>query len=300
MKYKLLAGAMALALIGCAEKSADETSASAEAIDAASSAVTESRDAEAVPDIGLDAAPGVAFDYSYSFRLADDRIASAQQSHAEACERLGTTRCRISDVRYGLSENGNVEAQTQFKLDPALARRFGADAIDSVKQWDGVLADTAIGGEDVGSQITASQQRSAGIGAEIDRIEARLKQPGLSKTERSDLAQRLSSLKGQTEEEQSKRRDGEARIASTSVSFRYVGKGGLPGIGHDNPFEKAGATFLQSGGTALSLILTTGAALLPWALVLALLIAIWRSGPVRRLRASAKVKASEQPKEANS
>lgn len=290
MKNKLLAGAMALALIGCAEKSADQVAAEAEAADAAETAIAESAEIEEVPDIGLDAAPGVAFDYNYSFRLDDDRIASAQQSHAEACERLGTARCRVTDVRYGLSESGNVEAQTQFKLDPGIARRFGSDAIDSVKQLDGILAEAAIGGEDVGSQIAASQQRSAGASSEIERIEARLKQAGLAKSERSELTQRLTDLKGQTDQEVAKRRDGEARIASTSVSFRYVGHGGLPGIGHDNPFEKAGATFLQSGGTAVSLLLTTGAALLPWALVLALLIAIWRSGPVRRMRATITTK----------
>jgi hypothetical protein len=300
MKNNLFAGAMALALIGCAEKSAEQGAAEIEAANAARNAIAESAESEIVPHVGLESAPGVAFDYSFSFLLDDDRIAGVQQSHAAACEQLGTTRCRITNVRYGLSESGNVEAKTQFLLDPGIARRFGADALDSVKELEGVLAEAAFAGEDVGSEIAASQQRSADANSEIKRIETRLKQPGLTTTERSELAQRVSNLNGQTDQEQAKRRDGEARIASTSVAFRYTGNGGLPGIGHDNPFKNAGSTFLQSGGAALSLLLTVIATLLPWALVLALLIFIWRSGPVRRLRASGKAKSPVKPQELSS
>ena len=60
MKMKLLAGAMALALVGCSEKQADETSSSDTSSPSAETAAAE----EAVPDIELGAAPGVAFDYS--------------------------------------------------------------------------------------------------------------------------------------------------------------------------------------------------------------------------------------------
>ena len=81
--------------------------------------------------------------------------------------------------------------------------------------------------------------------------------------------------------------------------FNYLGNGGLPGIGNENPFSNAGETFMRSGGTALTLILTVGAAALPWALVLALLIALWRSnamqGVRRRFGSSAAPKAEVPP-----
>ena len=284
MKMKLLAGVMALALVGCSEQTSEETS-TATAVDTEAPGVAEeSADEAAAPRIGIVAAPGVAFDYAYSFRLADKQIARVQEEHAAACETLGTQRCRIVDVRYQLSDEKLVEAQTQFKLHPGIARKFGANAIASVEKAEGVLADASVAGEDVGTEILASQQRSAGSEAEIARLEGRLKSGGLDKRERAELLAQISQLRGELNDERQSRRTGEARIAWTSVAFNYASDGGLPGIGHENPFANAGETLMRSGSTALTFVLTLGAAILPWGVLLALVLAFWRSRFVRAVR----------------
>ncbi|MBL9070998.1 MAG: DUF4349 domain-containing protein [Sphingopyxis sp.] len=276
MQNKLLAGAIALALFGCAEKPADDAAPTNSP--AAESVSEEGSTADAAaPKIGVEAAPGVAFDYSYTFRLADDRISKIQEDHAAACETLGVQRCRIVDVRYQLSDEKLVEAQTQFKLEPGIARKFGANAISSVEKAEGVLADASVAGEDIGTEILASQQRSAGSEAEIARIEQRLKAGGLDKRERAELLAQIAQLRGQLGDEHQTRRSGEARIAWTSVAFNYVSDGGLPGIGHENPFANAGETLMRSGSTALNFILTLGAVVLPWGILIALIVAGWRS-----------------------
>ena len=284
MKMKLLAGVMALALVGCSEQSSEEVSTSDTVDTEAAAAAEESADAAVAPRIGIDAAPGVAFDYAYSFRLADKQIARVQEEHAAACETLGVQRCRIVDVRYQLTDEKLVEAQTQFKLQPGIARRFGANAIASVEKAEGVLADASVAGEDVGTEILASQQRSAGSEAEIARLEARLKAGGLDKRERAKLLAQIGQLRGDLGDERQTRRAGEARIAWTSVAFNYVSDGGLPGIGHENPFANAGETLMRSGSTALTFVLTLGAAILPWGILLALIVAFWRSRFVSAVR----------------
>jgi hypothetical protein len=272
MRNRLLAGAVALALVGCSEKQSEDASVSTSNAPAAEAAASDA----AGPDVALNAAPGVAFDYSYTFRLADDRIAKVQEEHAAACETLGVQRCRIVDVRYQLDDEKLVEAQTQFKLEPGIARKFGASALASVEKAEGVLADASVKGEDVGTQILTSQQRSAGSEAEIARIEERLKAGGLDKRERAELLAQVAQLRGQLGDERQSRRDGEARIAWTSVAFNYVSDGGLPGIGRENPFSNAWSALLGSGGTLLSVVLVFGAAILPWALLAALAVYLWR------------------------
>lgn len=284
MKMKLLAGLMALALAGCSER------ASKDAATTESPAAAEAAADAGSPRIGIEAAPGVAFDYAYTFRLADDRISKVQEEHAAACETLGVQRCRLVDVRYQLTDEKLVEAQTQFKLDPGIARKFGANAIASVEKAEGVLADASVAGEDVGTEILASQQRSAGSEAEIARLEGRLKSGGLDKRERAELLAQISQLRGQIGDERQSRRSGEARIAWTSVAFNYVSDGGLPGIGHENPFASAGETLMRSGSTALTFVLTLGAAILPWGLLLALLLAFWRSRFVSAVRQQLRAK----------
>ncbi len=289
MRNKLLAGAMALALIGCSEKKAEDA-AITDTSTAETAATEASADAATAPRIGIEAAPGVAFDYAYTFRLADDRISKIQEEHAAACETLGVQRCRIADVRYQLTDEKLVEAQTQFKLDPGIARKFGANAIASVEKAEGVLADASVAGEDVGTEILASQQRSAGSEAEIARLEERLKSGGLDKRERAELLAQIGQLRGEIGNERQARRSGEARIAWTNVAFNYVSNGGLPGIGHENPFASAGETLMRSGSTALTFVLTLGAALLPWGLLLALIIAFWRSRFMVAVRQQMRVK----------
>ncbi|MBL0917015.1 MAG: DUF4349 domain-containing protein [Sphingopyxis sp.] len=299
MRNKLLAGAMALALIGCSEKAADEAALNETPAAESVSEEAGSADAAATPRIGTEAAPGVAFDYAYTFRLADDRISKVQEEHAAACETLGVQRCRIIDVRYQLSDEKLVEAQTQFKLEPGIARRFGAGAIESVEKAEGVLADASVAGEDVGTEILASQQRSAGSEAEISRLEERLKAGGLGKAERAEILAQISELRGQIGDERQSRRTGEARIAWTSVAFNYVSDGGLPGIGHENPFANAGETRMGSGRPALTFVLTLGAAILPWGILFALALAFWRSrfmtAVCQQMRANARRTESSAP-----
>jgi len=280
MKNKLLAGAMALALIGCSERRADDAM-SGEAPAMAEAAADA---AGGGPDVAVTAAPGVAFHYAYAFRLDDDRIAGVQEAHAAACEALGIARCRITGMVYRLVRENEVEARLEFKLDPTIARKFGRDALASVEKAEGVLAEARISGEDVGTQIDDSQRRSADIGAEIARLEARLKQGGLADRERTELQQQIAALRERLDSERTVRRSGETLLATTPMVFDYVGTGGLPGIGYGNPFSDAANMLARSGSLLLSFVLVVGAALLPWALLLALLLLLWRTKPAVKAR----------------
>ncbi len=90
------------------------------------------------------------------------------------------------------------------------------------------------------------------------------------------MLKQIGSLRGQLGTERENRRTGEARIATTRVVFNYVGTGGLPGIGHQNPFSDAWTALLGSGGTLLSVVLVAGAAVLPWALLIGLIVFLFR------------------------
>ncbi|MGH6634521.1 DUF4349 domain-containing protein [Sphingopyxis sp.] len=296
MKTKLLASAMALALIGCSEKNSDslrEAPAYDMApVDASEVAPTQSIPAPVAappsamrsPNIGVSSAPGVAFNYSYAFRLDDNRIAKVQEDHAAACEALGINRCRIAGMTYRLVRENEVEAQLLFKLDPAIARKFGRDALASVEKAKGVLAATRISGEDVGTRISDSQRRSADLNAEIARLESRLRQGGLGDRERAELQHQIAGMRQQLDGERDTRRTGEATLATTPMQFDYVGTEGLPGIGYGNPFSDALNMLVHSGSVMLSFILVVGAAVLPWAALFAILLVIWRTVPARRLR----------------
>lgn len=265
----LIAG---LALAGCS-KPADvhEESASEMASAAADSA------ASGAPDIAVTAAPGVAFNYRYDFRLPDARIAAVQEEHAAACETLGISRCRITGLQYTLVDEDEVNATLAFKLDPAIARKFGKDAIASVEAAEGILVNSEISGTDVGTGISQSQDRSGVVGAELSRIEARLRQGGMGDRERVELQQQAASLRQQLEGERQTRRSGEAMLASTPMELHYRGGSDIPGLDNGRPFTNAWKSAASSFVTMVALLMLVIGVALPWAALTLALVVLWRS-----------------------
>jgi hypothetical protein len=252
----------------------------------------------AAPNVSPSAAPGVAFNYRYAFRVPDSKIAGVQEEHAAACETLGLSRCRITGMRYTLEREDEVRAALAFKLDPVIARKFGKDAIASVTKAEGILVDSQIEGIDAGSEITASQRRSADVSSNLDRIEKRLAAGGIKDRERTELQEQAARMREQLSAETDTRRAGEASLATTPMEFVYSGGEGIPGFGRGNPFTGAWNSALTSFATMASFLLLALGVLLPWLILGALLVALWRTPAIKKLRGwigirHAPVKTSE-------
>jgi Domain of unknown function (DUF4349) len=288
-KLSLIIALPLLALVpACGRESAQEPAAteaaaaaeevSAEAASDAVNAPIAAREGGAVfkkpAAVSPSVAPGVAFQYQYEFRVPGEKIETVQDEHAAACETLGLSRCQITGLNFSQNENGYPEGRMDFLLDPAIARKFGRDAIASVEQAEGVLATSNVSGENVGAEIAGSQVRSAGIEAEVKRIEARLAGKGLAADERTELRRRAEELRASLGEEKAQRRTGEARIATTPVAFTYSGNMGLGGSG---AFGDALSASSSSMTSMLSLMLMVLGVILPWLLPVAAILLLVKS-----------------------
>jgi Domain of unknown function (DUF4349) len=219
-------------------------------------------------------APGVAFQYNYDFRVPAKQIEAVQDEHAAACETLGLSRCQITGLTFTQNENRDPSGRMEFMLDPSIARRFGRDAIASVEKAEGVLATSNVSGENVGAEIASSQVRSAGMEAEVKRIEARLAGKGLANDERVELRNRAEELREMMGGEKDSRRTGEKRLATTPVVFNYSGD---MGIGADGSFGGAVAASTSSMTTMLSMLVLLLGVVLPWLLPIAAIVLLIRS-----------------------
>jgi hypothetical protein len=257
------------------------------ATEATNATAESSADASAMkaPGIPASAAPNLAFEYRYAFKLPDDKIGAVQEEHAEACETLGSARCQIVDMTYQQINEDRAEAMLAFKLDPAIARRFGRDAIASVEKAEGVLADGNVTGTNVGGEIEDSQSRSAMLQAQLERLEKRLSMKGLPPKERASLQDRAEELRKELDNQQEGRRVGEGKLAMTPVQFTYTSDGGLPGFGQEDPFANAFDVAATSFATMISFVLLVLGGVAPWALLLLLIVLALRSNAARGLRA---------------
>lgn len=245
---------------------------------------TDTTEQMASPDIAPSAAPGVAFSYGYDFKVDDRRISGLQETHAAACEKLGIARCRITGLRYSVGENEQVSAMLQVKLDPTIARQFGKGAVANVEHVGGKLVNAEFSGEDEGSTIRTTAAQRSDIETRIAEIERRLNGLKPGDRERTELQQQLDELRRQASEARQRIAASEERLANTPMTFNYYGKGGVPGFGGENPIAEAWRLMVSSAVTLVSLLLKFVAVALPWAVLLALLVALYRSRVGRAAR----------------
>src|SRR3954468_8665940 len=191
---------------------------------------TSSADVASPPGIAPTAAPGVAFNYKYAFRLPAERISGVQEQHAQACEKLGLARCRITGMYYHLTGDRDIEARLDFKLDPALARAFGKQGIDAVNHADGLLVESEITGEEEQSVIDATRRSEADSGDRLKQIEAQLARKDLRSPERAELQAQAQQLRDAMASNRAVRTEKEAMLATTPMSFSYESGDMAPGV----------------------------------------------------------------------
>jgi hypothetical protein len=231
----------------------------------------------AAPGVDVTAAPGVAFDYRYAFRLPGNRISAVQEAHAQACEKLGIDRCRITGMRYRLVDSKDVEAMLALRLDPKIARQFGKDATAIVDKSDGMLVDQEITGEDVGTRIAGATKSEAALREELGKIEAELARPvpmirgnvaPQAAVDRQSLLDRAAEIRGQLHALGDTKDADEKALAGTPMVFNYGSGSVVPGFDVRSPVRDAlqqSWDNLIGGFAAILVIVVT---LIPWLLVL--------------------------------
>jgi hypothetical protein len=222
------------------------------------------------PDVDPEAAPGIAFDYRYAFRLEADRIAGIQREHQQLCARYGS-RCQVTGVNYRAVNDEDVEAMLSFAVDPAIAAQFGRESVRAVTEADGELTDSGVNGTDVGTSLKANEGQIEASQAELARVEARLAQRNLPRAERSRLDEQRQTLRQQISSLGATTGEQEDALATTPILFRYGSGAFAPGPGRGPTIGEATARSADNFLGALKAIFIVLVTLSPWALTLLLL-----------------------------
>ncbi len=225
------------------------------------------------PNISPTAAPGVAFNYNYSYALAWQRVAELQERHAAMCEALTVARCRITGMHYQVLGPEDIRARLELKLDPGIARAFGRQATEAVLQAEGQLTENEISGVDAGGQIRQAGTDIARLQADLTRIQQRLA-GRIGDEERAELQAQAEQLREQIRALGDQRQASQESLATTPMVFNYGSGDLVPGY---KPPESLGEalgkawTDFKHGGTAVLAALIRVA---PWLLTLLLIGAL--------------------------
>jgi len=229
------------------------------------------------PGIAITAAPGVAFNYRYGFRLPPRAISAAQEGHAQACEKLGIARCHITGMDYRVVGENDIRGTLRFKLDPAIARSFGKQGIDLVTVAKGSLTDAAITGTDAGEAIERATATRDEAAAAIRRVDTQLAATARTAAERTELQRQRAAAATAAREAEATAADGRASLARTPMEFSYASGDAIRGFDTSAPLTSALDTMVQSAQLTLAVLLGIIAIFGPPAIVFVVGLLIWRA-----------------------
>ncbi|WP_230770169.1 hypothetical protein [Sphingomonas sp. Leaf4] len=234
---------------------------------------------DSAPGVDVTAAPGVAFQYHYGFRLPAERIAAVQEAHAAACERLGVNRCRITAMRYSRDADNDVDARLGFLLAPELARAFGRDGIRAVEAAEGMVLDAQITGEDAGAKIGQLTRTRDAATADTRTIDAR--SIGTGREARAELERQRASATDAARTAQAAIAEQRASLAATPVVFDYRAGQAIRSFDPASPLTHAADLAVTSARWTLGTVLAAlGVGLPPLAVAL---LGLWLWARGRRL-----------------
>ncbi|WP_425228389.1 hypothetical protein [Sphingomonas sp.] len=276
----MLIGMAGLALTGCSRREEPDSATSSgpparetQTFDVAPPTDGAGRAAAAItaPGIEVTAAPGVAFTYRYGFRLPSGRIEAVQEAHAQACERLGIARCRITGMHFTLVGENDKRGELDFKLDPTLARRFGKDGIAAIEAAQGTLIAASIEGTDAGAVVDTATQQRAAADDEVRRLDALIAHARTG-SERAELQNQRAEAARQVAAAAETGAAARASLATTPVTFTYGSGPAVRGFDTSAPFTSALDTAVGSAQATLTVVLAILAIFGPPALAIGLAI----------------------------
>lgn len=248
-----------LTLAGCSQQEPASYESSSQA-NQAEDAVT--------PDIGVSAAPGVAFSYDYRFGLDSGKIASLQERHAAACEALGLAKCRITGLRFSRYGADRAGATLELALAPDLARSFGKDAMAAVEAAKGAVTQIEIAGVDQNPALKNSDRQGEAARAERARLETQLADSKLPDATRAELVRQIAAQKTAEQAAQAQGEAARDMLATTPMRFTYSTDGFLPGISLDRTARAALSFAVMLLNALFALVVVLGVLAIPLGLIL--------------------------------
>lgn len=233
-------------------------------------------DQDVAPGVEVTAAPGVAFRYDYAFRLPRQRIAAAQERHADSCERLGPARCRITAMRYHRSPGNEVAAELNFQIVPELARSFGRDAIAVVERSEGGVRSVEVNGENAAAHIDAAKTARNAAANERATIDNRI--ANSSGTARAELERQRADLGRAIRDADTQVAGQRAMLNATPMTFRYESGKAMPGFEASSPFAQARELFGWSAEWTFGILFNGLGILLPPMLLAAIIAGLAFAG----------------------
>ena len=218
--------------------------------------------------------PQIAYSYGLSYTLDAGDIASVQARHVALCRQLGPARCLITHTDLNRDDtSGTTSAGTSLLVDANIANQFEQQLDATTTDAGGSVAARHVTAEDVTKQVIDIDARVRAKQALADRL---LKLIGSANGKVGDLVQAEKAF-ADTQAELDAARNLQAelrrRVAMSKVDIDYTSTASRGSLA---PVRQAAYGAGETLAASVASLLTFVVAALPWALLLAGVVWVWR------------------------
>ncbi|WP_164116583.1 DUF4349 domain-containing protein [Sphingorhabdus sp. Alg239-R122] len=219
--------------------------------------------------------PRIAYTYEYAYRLGSDEISGVQSRHADLCEKKGPRVCRIINMTKSGGEGDYGTGMLEMQVAAAQARSFGAELSKIVNDEGGDTVNSNVTGEDLSKQIVDTEARLRARTLLRDRLMEVLRSRKGTVAELVQAERGVAQVNEEIDQARSWLAEMKGRVAFSKVTVNYM-TGSPSGGGFIEPIRDGIGSFGAILGTTIGAMITFVAFTLPWLLLIALAVWLWR------------------------
>jgi hypothetical protein len=212
------------------------------------------------------AIPQIAYSYSFSYELPEDRIAKVQADHIVLCDRLGLAHCHVLSMKNGTSGGEATDSALKLSVDARMARSFSTKLAAIVGGEGGKQDESSITAEDLSKQVVDTEAHLRAKQVLADRLMTLLKTRNGPVADLVAAERSVSEVQEEIDTAQSWLAEARGRVDMSSIEISY--RSGGMATGFFAPLSKSVTTMGGFLGRSLSVIITGLAILLPWVLLI--------------------------------
>ncbi|HEY0311372.1 MAG TPA: DUF4349 domain-containing protein [Allosphingosinicella sp.] len=230
---------------------------------------------EGVGQSATAAAPQIAYSYSLGYRLDRDQVPSVQQRHVALCDRLGAARCRIASMSRDAGDDTVSDAALVLIVEARLARAI-EDRLDAaVAGAGGSMSSRGVEAEDLSKKIVDTAAKVRGKEALSQRLLALIQKRDGKVGELVEAERAYAQAQEELDSARSWLAELRGRVAMSKVEIHY--QGSAPAVSSAwRPLRDAFGSAGEVLGASVARLVTVALAVMPWALVLALMVWLMR------------------------
>ncbi|WFL77910.1 DUF4349 domain-containing protein [Altererythrobacter arenosus] len=219
--------------------------------------------------------PQVAYRYALGFRLPATAIKPLQERHADLCEALGRSKCRIISMRQAEQDGDYSYGNLQLAVIASEARRFSKELENASGKVDGELISSSIDGEDLSKAIVDTEARLRARTLLRDRLMEVLRTRKGTVPELVQAERGVAQVNEEIDQAQSWLREMRNRVAFSQMQITY--ESGTPTSGgFIDPIRDAWGSIGKILGTMIAFIILAATILVPLGLVVWGAARLWR------------------------